>query len=237
MQRRVKLGFDQRPEFVRAAGLKHGRIVASLENAERTNYDDATKVRYEIAYKWRPGSMDSVLAGGDPEELDDDAQVATVSPAPLFDNRNWQERILGDQHALAEPAEWPDDLPTDDFDAIKAELDALVAEYIETANTMTQLERQIRSLAVTRARLDPLINLLEDRLAELDIQRRQTERLASVPRVEVPPDGIPKASDEQRQEILDGLNSPENEARSAEIAKGLQRKRGGKKDTTDEGPQ
>lgn len=79
--RRVGLGFTRRAAFARHHGLSHTRTVDDIENARRTNYEPATIAQVEQLYRWTPGSIQSVLAGGDPTELHSDAaDLLRVSP-------------------------------------------------------------------------------------------------------------------------------------------------------------
>lgn len=67
--RRVELGYTVRAAFVKAKRLKHGRTVSDLENAKRANFEPATLAQMEQIYEWAPGSIEAVLAGGDPTPL------------------------------------------------------------------------------------------------------------------------------------------------------------------------
>lgn len=64
--RRVELGFPNRTKFAKAKGLKDTRILAAVENVERQNFEAATIALMEHTYEWAPGSIRSVLAGGEP---------------------------------------------------------------------------------------------------------------------------------------------------------------------------
>lgn len=64
--RRVNLGHPVRSKFVKAKGLTHGRTISDVENAKRTNFEPATRALIEQLYEWRPGSLNAVLAGGEP---------------------------------------------------------------------------------------------------------------------------------------------------------------------------
>lgn len=66
MARRIELGFPKRKPFAVAKGFKNDRVLAALENHERTNFSKGTLTSIEIAYEWEIGSIDSILAGGDP---------------------------------------------------------------------------------------------------------------------------------------------------------------------------
>ena len=51
--------------FCEEAGLDY-RLCWDIEHARRTNYRRPTLTAVEVAYGWKPGSIRSVLAGGDP---------------------------------------------------------------------------------------------------------------------------------------------------------------------------
>lgn len=64
--RRVELGYHQRADWVRHLGVKQPRTIEDFEKARRTNYRPSTIALIERYYGWEPGSIDAVLAGGDP---------------------------------------------------------------------------------------------------------------------------------------------------------------------------
>lgn len=70
-QRRVELNPDwkNRAEFTRANGINY-RLAQDIETAARDNYDPPTRAFIEDAYRWEPGSIVRVLAGGDPAPKD-----------------------------------------------------------------------------------------------------------------------------------------------------------------------
>lgn len=65
--RRVELGYKRRAAFARAHNLSHTRTIDDMENARRTNYERGTLAEVEQLYGWEPGSIESVLAGGEPK--------------------------------------------------------------------------------------------------------------------------------------------------------------------------
>lgn len=67
---RVRMGFRKKVTFYRHHGLTQGdiRLISDLENGKRTNYSRSTRQWVEGLYGWQPGSVDAVLAGGDPTE-------------------------------------------------------------------------------------------------------------------------------------------------------------------------
>lgn len=89
LHRRVQLGFPNRARFVRDRDLtqSQARVLLDMERGNRRNFSDATKAVMEQAYKWTPGSIDAVLAGGDPtpvqpikvQELSTSAGVRVVA--------------------------------------------------------------------------------------------------------------------------------------------------------------
>jgi len=68
--RRTRLNpqYKSRLKFVEDTGLNQ-RLVSDLENARRTSYRPTTLGAVETAYRWAPGSIERVLAGGDPVEV------------------------------------------------------------------------------------------------------------------------------------------------------------------------
>lgn len=66
INRRVELGYKRRVAFAKAHGLSNDRSISAIENAERQNFSPATIASFELYYEWEPGSIDTVLAGGDP---------------------------------------------------------------------------------------------------------------------------------------------------------------------------
>lgn len=66
-QARVELSlrYKDRAVFARETGLNE-RLLQDVETAYRLRFKEDTKLALEIAYGWEPGSIDAVLAGGDP---------------------------------------------------------------------------------------------------------------------------------------------------------------------------
>lgn len=64
-------GFRQRARFARECG--GGKIsvktISRLEKGERGYYPESTLGTVEIMYRWAPGSVESVLLGGEPQAL------------------------------------------------------------------------------------------------------------------------------------------------------------------------
>jgi hypothetical protein len=61
-------GFRQRARFARerGAGMLSVKTISRLENGERDSYPESTVGTVEAMYQWRPGSVERVLAGGEP---------------------------------------------------------------------------------------------------------------------------------------------------------------------------
>jgi hypothetical protein len=64
-------GFRHRARFVRdgGGGLISVKTISRLENGERDSYPESTIGTVETIYRWSPGSVESVLQGGDPISL------------------------------------------------------------------------------------------------------------------------------------------------------------------------
>lgn len=72
-RRRTELGygFRQRAIFVRdrGAGKISVKTISRLEKGERDSYPEPTIATVEAMYQWSPGSVKSVLNGGEPSAL------------------------------------------------------------------------------------------------------------------------------------------------------------------------
>lgn len=64
--RRVELGFGTREAFAQTSKIS-SRLLSDLENARRPSYAPSTVAKLEQALQWTPGSVDSVLAGRQPQ--------------------------------------------------------------------------------------------------------------------------------------------------------------------------
>lgn len=64
-------GFRQRATFVRdrGAGTISVKTISRLEKAERDSYPESTVGAIEAMYQWSPGSVESILTGGEPSAL------------------------------------------------------------------------------------------------------------------------------------------------------------------------
>lgn len=77
ISRRAELGMKTTKALAEAAGLTP-RMVGDIENARRVNYSAGARAQIENALKWRPGSIDNILSGGEPQIL-----IATLgTPVP-----------------------------------------------------------------------------------------------------------------------------------------------------------
>ena len=72
-RRRGELGyvFRQRARFTRerGGGKLSVKTISRLEKGERTAYPQSTIGTIEAMYQWSPGSVESVLRGGEPNAL------------------------------------------------------------------------------------------------------------------------------------------------------------------------
>jgi hypothetical protein len=65
-------GFRQRAAFAEANGLKlSAKTLTRLEKAERDGYPEDTLALAEVIYRLKPGSVQAVLAGAEPEFIED----------------------------------------------------------------------------------------------------------------------------------------------------------------------
>lgn len=104
VHRRVELGYRLQKEFTEASGIKI-RTLNNIENHRQSSYDAGTIAMLEQGLKWRPGSVDDVLEGGEPTPVDQ-----TELSLPELDKDQLREilrrsrevtadleRLLGDQ--------------------------------------------------------------------------------------------------------------------------------------------
>jgi transcriptional regulator with XRE-family HTH domain len=81
--RRVEMGMRTRQALAEALQMS-ARNLGDIEKARRTSYDPATLARLEQVLRWEPGSVDAVLAGGDPKPaLEMRQQDLAVDPRSL----------------------------------------------------------------------------------------------------------------------------------------------------------
>lgn len=82
-------GFRQRARFARerGGGTISVKTISRLEKGERGSYPQSTIGSIETIYQWSPGSVESVLLGGDPDPLlavrprQDDSITSPDAPA------------------------------------------------------------------------------------------------------------------------------------------------------------
>lgn len=91
VRRRAQLGYGyrMRPEFAEQTHLS-ARTISRLENATRDSYPAATLAQADLAYRWEPGSVERILAGGDPIPLTGTPGAAPPHEARKFDDGRLQ---------------------------------------------------------------------------------------------------------------------------------------------------
>jgi hypothetical protein len=77
--------------FAEERGINY-RMAWDAEQAQRTNYRSATRLAIDVAYGWEPGSVDAVLAGGEPE-VASPRRAVIPADAPLC---TFEQSILGE---------------------------------------------------------------------------------------------------------------------------------------------
>ena len=86
-------GFRQRARFVRDGGVGaiSVKTISRLEKGERDSYPESTIGTVEAIYQWSPGSVESVLRGGDPSPLPNTqatrSNLTTADPPPSAGER------------------------------------------------------------------------------------------------------------------------------------------------------
>jgi hypothetical protein len=70
--RRIELSprWRNRTRFAEEVGL-HWRMLFDIERAKRQSFPAETLMAIEVAYRWQYGSIERVLAGGDPLPVED----------------------------------------------------------------------------------------------------------------------------------------------------------------------
>lgn len=63
--RRLELGYTSAQEFARVASISRP-IISDLESGDRTSYSIQTLVKLQTVLGWAPGSVEDILAGGEP---------------------------------------------------------------------------------------------------------------------------------------------------------------------------
>lgn len=174
-ERRARLDprFATRKAFAQATGLNLG-LLRDLENATRDTFTPPTLAAVEAAYKWTPGSIDAVLAGGDPVEV---APVTAVSAMALG------------SYSRATPIRPPTD--TDIFGQIFNDGDVVTITETATVRRFpnwftSELERRGADLTVVGAAVETLREMAahyRSTLAELLLEAG----LANLPELEIRP--------------------------------------------------
>lgn len=72
-ERRRQLKFRQ--EDVSQRGGPSKAILYQVENAVMENYHDNTIEALEVALRWKPGSVDDIIAGREPQDVPEDFRV------------------------------------------------------------------------------------------------------------------------------------------------------------------
>lgn len=68
--RRIELGYRRREDFGRDAGLSE-RVLGDIESGRRESYHARTLLALQAALRWKQGSVDAILAGGEATERPD----------------------------------------------------------------------------------------------------------------------------------------------------------------------
>lgn len=127
--RRVSLGMKTTKAFAEAADLS-ARMVGDVENARRTNYSAGAKAQIENALRWRPGSIDLVLTGGEP------------TPIQLGDNLDQLIPVgaaRADDHSASEPITRPTQDDSTEALILGPGAKILADSQLETADSMLDL--------------------------------------------------------------------------------------------------
>lgn len=87
-QRRVMMDsrYSNLALFAEERGINY-RMAWDIEQGRRTNYRRATRLAIDVAYGWRPGSVDAVLEGRNPDPLDEDDRRPELVPECEFERR------------------------------------------------------------------------------------------------------------------------------------------------------
>lgn len=94
--RRIELNprWRNRTRFADEVGI-HWRLLFDIERAKRQTFPAETLMAIEVAYKWQYGSIEKVLAGGDPVPVEDASLTYADVPhygAPMLESyRNKME--------------------------------------------------------------------------------------------------------------------------------------------------
>jgi hypothetical protein len=89
-----------RQEDVSGRGGPSKASLHSIENASADAYHDTTIAKLEQALLWKPGSIASIVAGGEPVPIESDAP-AGVEPIQVI-YKGWKVTVLPDPDATQE---------------------------------------------------------------------------------------------------------------------------------------
>lgn len=140
---RVGMGFTKRAGWVEHLGFTHDRTITDIENAKRSNYGRATLADIERAYGWRPGSIRSVLAGGEPTLVNGSHPETGPPPSSTGD--------------LIEAIEANDDLLPEAKAHLINGLELLLLVQPLSPNVLEQQERRRRAAAAEQRRAQAVI--------------------------------------------------------------------------------
>ncbi len=85
--RRVELGYRHRPAFADALGVST-RVLGDVETGRRGNFDSTTLAALENVLGWATGSVDRIVAGGEPVLTSRVPRPVTVSSKVRFGATN-----------------------------------------------------------------------------------------------------------------------------------------------------
>jgi hypothetical protein len=90
--------------FAEERGIDY-RMAWDAEHARRTNYRRPTLTAIEVAYGWKPGSIRSVLDGGDPAPAPGSPGSPEIDSRPAMVRDNWDDETVRIIWQLATPPE------------------------------------------------------------------------------------------------------------------------------------
>lgn len=144
--RRVELGYHQRADWVRHLGVKQPRTIEDFEKARRTNYRPSTIALMERYYAWESGSIDAVLAGGEP----------TPTPELSDDALGWYRHVqdpdfahgveVGLDVVAGSVIGWPENLDENNVAAMRGAAHAIAAEYGRRARHAKELRQRLNAV-------------------------------------------------------------------------------------------
>jgi hypothetical protein len=79
--RRINLGYRRREDLAAAVDGISMRTLGDIETGKRDRYHPNTIGSLENALRWKPGSVDTVLEGGDPSEKPADGPTPALREA------------------------------------------------------------------------------------------------------------------------------------------------------------